>query len=45
MYQTAAKSSSWLELRKIDGLTGLADVYGDVCAGRIAANQGLIIEL
>ena len=45
MHQTAAKSQSWLKLRKIDGLAGLADVYGDVCAGRIPADQGLIIEL
>lgn len=45
MFQTAAKSRSWLQLRKIDGLTGLVDVYDDVCAGRIAADQGLIIEL
>jgi len=45
MHKTAAKSQSWLQLRKIDGLTGLADVYRDVCAGRIGADQGLIIEL
>ena len=45
MHQTAAKSQSWLQLRKIDGLKGLADVYNDVCSGRIAADQGLIVEL
>ncbi|MBT8089892.1 MAG: DUF2855 family protein [Gammaproteobacteria bacterium] len=45
MFQTAAKSRSWLQLRKIDGLNGLAEVYDDICAGRIAADQGLIIEL
>jgi len=45
MHQTAAKSQSWLQLRKIDGLAGLAEVYDDVCAGRIAADQGLIIKL
>jgi hypothetical protein len=33
------------QLRAIDGLQGLAEVYEDVCEGRIAANQGLIIEL
>jgi len=45
MQQTASKSSAWLELRKIDGLRGLAEVYKDVCDGRIPADQGLIIEL
>ena len=45
MQQTATKSRAWLKLRAIDGLQGLAEVYEDVCEGRIAANQGLIIEL
>lgn len=45
MQQTAMKSRTWLRLRKIDGLQGLADVYEDVCEGRIAADEGLIIEL
>lgn len=45
MQQTAMKSRAWLKLRAIDGLQGLADVYEDVCEGRIAADQGLIIEL
>ena len=45
MQDTAAKSLAWLKLRNIGGLQGLADIYEDVCEGRIAADQGLIIEL
>jgi hypothetical protein len=45
MQDTAAKSRAWLKFRNIDGLEGLADIYEDVCEGRIAADQGLIIEL
>jgi hypothetical protein len=45
MQETAAKSRDWLQLRKLGGLDGLAEVYGDVCAGRIAPREALIIEL
>lgn len=45
MQQTAVKSRDWLKLSKIDGLQGLADIYEDVCEGRIAAELGLIVEL
>ncbi|NNF39875.1 MAG: DUF2855 family protein [Woeseiaceae bacterium] len=45
MQRTAARSSDWLELRKIAGLRGLASVYGAVCEGQVPANEGLIIEL
>jgi len=45
MQETSLKSRDWLQLRTIDGLQGLAEVYEDVCEGRIAANQGLVIEV
>ena len=45
MQETAAKSRTWLKLRKLGGLDGLAAVYGDVCAGRVPANEALIVEL
>jgi len=45
MQETALKSRGWLKLNKIDGLKGLADIYEDVCEGRLDADQGLIIEL
>lgn len=42
---TAKKSRSWLTLKKLVGLQGLTSVYADVCAGRVAADEGIIIEL
>ncbi|MCP4299743.1 MAG: DUF2855 family protein, partial [Gammaproteobacteria bacterium] len=45
MQDTAAKSRAWFTLRNIDGLQGLTDIYEDVCDGRIAADQGLIVQL
>ncbi len=45
MQETALKSRGWLKLEKIAGLEGLAAVYGDACEGRLAADQGLIVEL
>jgi hypothetical protein len=42
---TASKCSDWIQINRIDGLQGLADIYGDVCEGRIAANQGLVVKL
>lgn len=42
---TARKSRSWLKLRRIDGLEGLAEIYPEVCGGKIPADEGLIIQL
>ena len=45
MQDTTLKSRDWLKLTRLEGLHGLADVYQQVCEGRIAADQGLIVEL
>lgn len=45
MQQTAEKSRDWLTFRRIDGLGGLAEIYDEVCNGRVPADQGLIVEL
>lgn len=45
MQEAAQKSRGWLKLKSIDGLQGLADVYEDVCHGRLSPAEGLIIEL
>ena len=42
--RSSAKSRDWLKLKKMDGLTGLTQVYGDVCAGRFAPDEGILIE-
>lgn len=41
---TVAKSRSWLKLKTLDGLDGLASIYPDVCAGAVAPDEGIIIE-
>jgi Protein of unknown function (DUF2855) len=43
--QTVAKSRSWLKLKKLPGLDALASIYPDVCAGSVAPDEGLIIEM
>jgi hypothetical protein len=43
--RTALKSREWLEMRPIDGLSGLADVYSDVCNGMVPPEQGLIVSI
>lgn len=41
---TVEKSRSWLKLKTLDGLDGLAGIYPDVCAGAVAPDEGIIIE-
>jgi len=43
--QCAAKTSSWLKVRELDGIEGLSEVYEDVCAGNIPANEGLVVVM
>jgi hypothetical protein len=45
MRGAARKSLSILKFQQLDGLNGLAEVYADVCEGRIAPDQGLIIKM
>jgi len=45
IFQSALKSRKWLEMKEIDGLVGMADVYADVVAGNVRPEQGLIIEV
>lgn len=45
MTVTAAKCRDWMKIRQIEGLPGIGDIYNDVCEGRMAANEGLIVQL
>ena len=42
---TSAKSKAWLKIKELDGIQGLSEVYHDVCDGKIAADQGLIVVM
>ena len=45
MADTANRAANWLNIRYLDGLTGLADVYEDVCNGRVSPTDGLIVKM
>ncbi len=45
LIQAATKSRAWMKLQRLDGLDGLAHVHADMCAGNIAPDQGVIVEL
>jgi len=45
MHKAASWSRQWLKVKTLHGLTGLAEIYPDVCQGRIAADEGVIITL
>jgi len=45
MFTTTRKCREWLTLRKIDGISGLAEIYHDICEGKIAPDEGLIVQL
>jgi len=42
---SSAKSRAWLKVKELDGVGGLANIYKDVCDGKIAADEGLIIVM
>lgn len=42
---TAAKTSTWLTVRKLDGLEAMANIHQAVCQGEIPANEGLIVVM
>lgn len=39
------QTRQWLQMRTIDGLSGLSSIYSDVCQGKVNPKQGLIIKL
>jgi len=45
MLNSAQKSTSWLNFSYLDGLSAMAEIYHDVCSGKVAPEQGIIINL
>lgn len=41
----AAKTSTWLTIKELDGVEGLSEVYKDICDGKIAADEGLVVVM
>jgi hypothetical protein len=42
---STAKSRTWLKINELAGVEALADVYQDVCDGKVAADEGLVVVL
>lgn len=45
MQDTATKAAKWLNVRHLNGLDGLAEVYEDVCEGRLPPKDGLMVVM
>jgi len=45
MHASAAWSRNWLKIRTVEGLSGLAEIYADICQGKLAADEGVIVAL
>jgi hypothetical protein len=37
--------NSWLKIRTVEGLSGLAEIYPNICQGKLAADEGVIVAL
>lgn len=42
---STAKTKSWLQIKELDGINGLSDIYKEVCDGKIAADEGLVVMM
>ena len=45
MRSTIRRSASWMKLTQLNGLDGLADVYQDVCEGKVNPEARLIVVM
>lgn len=45
MHASAVWSRNWLKIRTVEGLSGLAEIYPDICQGKLAADEGVIVTL
>lgn len=43
--QSVAKTTPWLDIKKIEGIEGLSEVYKDVCDGKIGPDEGLMVVM
>lgn len=40
---SVAESARWLKVRSLNGLGALQDLFSDICAGRLAAEDGVVV--
>ena len=43
--QSMAQSMAWMKVSDLSGTQGLAQVYADVAAGTLPADQGIVIKM
>ncbi len=41
----ATRSAEWLEIERVEGLSGLDSIFANVCEGKIGPKKGLIVEV
>ena len=42
---STAKTNTWLKIKELDEISDLLDIYQDICEGKIAADEGLIVVM
>jgi len=42
---SVTQSRQWMKIRELSGLDGLSSVYTEICNGKIAADEGLVVVL
>lgn len=45
IYDSSKRSAAWMKIERLDGVERLADIYQDVCAGKLPPEKALVIEL
>ena len=45
IYDSCKRSAHWIKVEKLGGVEELADIYADVCAGKLPPEKALVIEL
>lgn len=45
MRDAMARCARWLKVREVQGLDGLDDVYGDIAAGTLPADEGIVLRM
>ncbi|WP_413519484.1 DUF2855 family protein [Psychrobacter glacincola] len=43
--KSAAKTAPWLKIKELNGLSGLSEVYPEVCDGKIGPDEGLVVVM
>ncbi len=45
MHASAVYCQRWLKVRELDGVEALAEIYPDICHGRMPAEEGVVVQM